>query len=205
MLPKTGHTVRDVQSAHDGGGGGGGFEIPGHHLPQPWWQTCLHQEESPSEAGNTTRGHFNATGMTAASIADRASGTWDGPDIPVWKCLQSKSPDRRSERSWSCTTNTRVRQLHFKLCRKELEGTEYPPFKLDLTLQVLEQDEVLQQDVPSEVAVAQLQVHQLYNGRTGSNRFFTCVHTYHGDEHKRIKEIRRQSLVTFSLVKNLAK
>lgn len=35
------------------------------------------------------------------------------------------------------------------------------PFELDLALQVLEEDEVLQQDVASEVAVAELQVHQL--------------------------------------------
>lgn len=35
------------------------------------------------------------------------------------------------------------------------------PFELDLTLQVLEQDEVLQQNVPPEVAVAELEVHQL--------------------------------------------
>lgn len=35
------------------------------------------------------------------------------------------------------------------------------PFKLDLTLQVLEEDEVLQQNVPPEVAVTELQIHQL--------------------------------------------
>lgn len=35
------------------------------------------------------------------------------------------------------------------------------PLKLDLTLEVLEEDEVLQKDVPPEVAVAELQVHQL--------------------------------------------
>ena len=35
------------------------------------------------------------------------------------------------------------------------------PLELDLTLQVLEEDEVLQQDVPPEVTVAELQVHQL--------------------------------------------
>lgn len=35
------------------------------------------------------------------------------------------------------------------------------PFELDLALQVLEEDEVLQQNVPSEIAVAELQVHQL--------------------------------------------
>lgn len=35
------------------------------------------------------------------------------------------------------------------------------PLELDLTLEVLEKDEVLQKNVPPEVAVAELQVHQL--------------------------------------------
>ena len=35
------------------------------------------------------------------------------------------------------------------------------PFKFDLAFQVLEEDEILQEDVPSEVAVAELEVHQL--------------------------------------------
>lgn len=39
--------------------------------------------------------------------------------------------------------------------------TRGSPFELDLTLQVLEEDQVLEQYVPPEVAVAELQVHQL--------------------------------------------
>jgi len=39
------------------------------------------------------------------------------------------------------------------------------PLELDLTLQVLEEDEVLQENVPPEVAVAELQVHQLEGKR----------------------------------------
>lgn len=35
------------------------------------------------------------------------------------------------------------------------------PLELDLTLEVLEENEVLQKNVPPEVAVAELQVHQL--------------------------------------------
>lgn len=35
------------------------------------------------------------------------------------------------------------------------------PLELDLTLEVLKEDEVLQKNVPPEVAVAELQVHQL--------------------------------------------
>lgn len=58
----------------------------------------------------------------------------------------------------------------------------YLPLKLDLTLEVLEEDEVLQKDVPPEVAVAELQVHQLQQQekkkRSMSNVFkqiFSCI------------------------------
>lgn len=40
-------------------------------------------------------------------------------------------------------------------------GEQALPFELHLALEVLEEDEVLQEDVPPEVAVAELQVHQL--------------------------------------------
>lgn len=50
------------------------------------------------------------------------------------------------------------------------------PFELDLALEVLEEDEVLQEDVPSEVAVAELQVHQLGGERIHSqNHSWTWV------------------------------
>lgn len=41
------------------------------------------------------------------------------------------------------------------------EDSSCLPFKFDLALKVLKQDEVLQEDMPPEVAVAELQIHEL--------------------------------------------
>lgn len=80
-------------------------------------------------------------------------------------------PGHRSEHSWNCR-----RRKILKTIQIRLQNNQYfirqslftrsalrhcSPFELDLTLQVLEEDEVLQQYVPPEVAVAELQVHQL--------------------------------------------
>ena len=47
-------------------------------------------------------------------------------------------------------------------------GEQALPLELDLALEVLEEDEVLQEDVPPEVAVAELQVHELGGKRRHS-------------------------------------
>ena len=49
------------------------------------------------------------------------------------------------------------------------------PFKFDLAFQVLEEDEILQEDVPSEVAVAQLEVHQLQREDTELHNEPMCI------------------------------
>lgn len=84
-------------------------------------------------------------------------------------------------------------QLTFSLIQSsggEHQRTDSSPLKLDLTLQVLEQDEVLQQNVPSEVAVAELQVHELQNGREleseTQNTFIFLTRKQRGQGHNKL-------------------
>lgn len=71
------------------------------------------------------------------------------------------------------TVNTRTRSYTWTRFCCPRTRRNASPFELDLTLQVLEENEVLKQNVPPEIAVAELQIHQLRRQRTAM-----FVHVY---------------------------